>query len=67
LVAVEKVFVNPGQSVTVSLNTRAYASSCAFCVVADDGSTSVPAGTAYNVSVGDGATDYFSPAAIVAV
>ena len=67
LAALAKVFVPAGKTVSVPLNTSAYGNICSFCVVAEDGSSSVPVGTAYTVSIGDGNTDYFAGYTITAV
>ena len=67
LAALAKVFVAAGKTVSVSLDTAEYGGVCGFCVVAEDGTVSVPAGTEYTVSVGDGANDYFGGADITAV
>ena len=60
LIALTKIYVEPSQSVIVSLNTSEFANFCAFCVVDESGKPSIPSGTAYSISVGDGASDYFS-------
>jgi hypothetical protein len=67
LSALAKVAVEPGQTVKVVLNTAEYGGVCAFCVVAEDGTSSVPTGTKFAVSVGDGATDYLTATVITAV
>lgn len=47
-----------GETVAVSINTSEYAGICSFCVVAMDGKSSVPVGTEYRVSIGNGADDF---------
>eukprot|EP00040_Diaphanoeca_grandis_P005636 m.33801 g.33801 ORF g.33801 m.33801 type:complete len:925 (+) comp16874_c0_seq1:89-2863(+) len=59
LVSMVKVFVKAGASVTATLNTAPYKGFCAFCVVDNTGASSIPTGTKYTLSVGDGANDYF--------
>ena len=60
LAALAKVFVPKGQTVHVELDTAEYGGVCGLCVIAEDGTSSVPVGTKYSVSVGDGGEDYFA-------
>ena len=52
LVAMEKVWVERGQSAHVSLNTSAIAGTCAFCVVSATGESSISPGNEYTVEIG---------------
>ena len=61
LVALSKVHVTAGETVTVVLNTAAYGNTCAFCTVATDGTAGIAVGSRWAVSVGDGASDMFAP------
>jgi hypothetical protein len=52
LVAMEKVWVEKGQSAHVSLNTSAIDGTCAFCVVGATGASSIAVGNEYTLEVG---------------
>eukprot|EP00039_Didymoeca_costata_P006293 m.88967 g.88967 ORF g.88967 m.88967 type:complete len:909 (-) comp13199_c0_seq1:177-2903(-) len=64
LVGLAKVMVPKQSSVTVSVNTSEYPGSCAFCVVGLDGTTTIPVGGSFQVSVGNAMDDYVTPATI---
>jgi hypothetical protein len=61
LTALEKVYVEAGQTVNVALNTSLFANSCTFCVVSQNGTAAIPWGSTWAVSIGDGASDMFPP------
>ena len=61
LIALAKVHTQAGSSTTVTLNTAEFSNFCAFCLVDEAGKASIPPGTRYTVSIGDGATDFFAP------
>lgn len=65
LVAMAKVHAGAGGSASVVLNTAAVKGTCAFCVYDEQGKSSVPKGTRYDVSVGDGGGDYFPAFSVV--
>jgi hypothetical protein len=60
LVAMEKVWVERGQSAHVSLNTSAVAGTCAFCVVTATGESSINVGNEYAVEIGVGGGDPYT-------
>ena len=68
LVAMSKVWVSAGATVTSALDTNAIEGSCAFCCVCLDGTSNITRGTRHSVSVGNGATNVLvsSPILVVA-
>ena len=67
LAGLAKVFVKAGETITVPIDIAEYAGICSFCVIQEDGSSSVPVGTQYVVTIGNGGEEYFAGAAITAV
>jgi len=66
LIALAKIHVGAGATTTVTLSTAEFANFCAFCLVDEAGKASIPPGTRYAVSIGDGAADFFAPVNITA-
>lgn len=57
----DKVRVDAGGTVAVTLKTGAINGTCAFCVYDDAGKASIPAGTRYALSAGNGGGDFVTP------
>lgn len=65
LIAMGKVRLQAGHTAVVTLRTAAVNGTCAFCVYDDSGKGSVPRGTHYELSVGNGGGDAFPLFSIV--